>query len=211
MGLGRLIVATSPTAHLVHVGNAACWGAFVVVWIAAAAHDRPRAPRRRTLRTDGWGLRIAAIVPCAVLVVLVRLYAGGLTVDVVWLRIVGLVVLVASTAFAFWARFALGTMWSLDAVVKEHHELRTHGPYAVTRNPIYTGLLGMLLGSTLLSGFGRWIFLVPLGLVVLGLKARQEERLMASTFPDQYPGYRRQVPALVPRLRRSERRRSPRP
>jgi protein-S-isoprenylcysteine O-methyltransferase Ste14 len=72
----------------------------------------------------------------------------------------------------------------------------------VTRHPTYTGLLGMLLGSTLLDGVGRWIVLVPVGLVVLGIKLRQEERLMLATFPVEYPAYRRRVPALLPRPRR---------
>ena len=45
-------------------------------------------------------------------------------------------------------------MWSMDAAVKEGHRLRTEGPYGITRHPIYTGLLGMLLGSLLLAGVG---------------------------------------------------------
>ena len=35
--------------------------------------------------------------------------------------------------------------------------LRTDGPYAITRHPIYTGLLGMLLGTALLGGLGQWM------------------------------------------------------
>ena len=34
-------------------------------------------------------------------------------------------------------------------------------PYAITRHPIYTGILGMLLGSLLLAGAGRWLLLLP--------------------------------------------------
>lgn len=33
-------------------------------------------------------------------------------------------------------------VWVAGALVKDDHRLRTHGPYAVTRHPIYTGLLG---------------------------------------------------------------------
>ncbi len=198
MGQGGLIAAATPTSLRVHVGNAACGGAVVLVWVAAAIRDRRRAPPRRRLDTSGWRLRILAVAICAPLVLAVVVEADALAVHALWLRVAGLVVLVASTAFALWARFALGTMWSLDVVVKERHELRTTGPYAITRHPIYTGMLGMFLGSTLLSGLGRWIFLVPLALVVLGLKALGEERLMTETFPDGYPAYRRRVPALVP-------------
>ena len=98
-----------------------------------------------------------------------------LTVRLEWLRAVGLAILAVSTAFTIWARLALGTMWTFDPV---------------------------LLGGTLLDGVGRWIVLVPVGLVVLGIKLRQEERLMLATFPVDYPAYRRRVPALLPRPRR---------
>ena len=91
-------------------------------------------------------------------------------------------------------------MWSVAPKVKDDHQLRTRGPYAVTRHPIYTGVLGMLLGATLLSGIGQWIVLFPVGLVVFEVKIRMEERLMIVTFPDEYPRYRRRVPQFVPGL-----------
>ena len=96
--------------------------------------------------------------------------------------------------------FSLGTSWSIAPKVKDDHRLRTHGPYAVTRHPIYTGLLGMLLGATLLSGIGQWIVLFPVGLILFEVKIRMEEHLMLATFPEDYPRYRRQVPQLVPGL-----------
>jgi protein-S-isoprenylcysteine O-methyltransferase Ste14 len=69
----------------------------------------------------------------------------------------------------------------------QEHKLRTSGPYAITRHPIYTGLLGMLLGSLLLAGGGPWIAPFAVYLVVLGLKIRIEERLMLAEFPGDYP------------------------
>ena len=85
------------------------------------------------------------------------------------------------------------------------------GPYAITRHPIYTGLLGMLLGSALLGGLGRWIVLVAAGLIVAVLKIRSEERLLLATFPDAYSAYRERVPGLIPGWRwPSARRRRPR-
>jgi len=91
-------------------------------------------------------------------------------------------------------------MWSVAPRVKGDRRLRTRGPYAVTRHPIYTGLLGMVLGATLLSGIGQWIVLFPVGLIVVEVKIRMEERLMVATFPEEYLRYRRRVPQLVPGL-----------
>ncbi|MDP9331046.1 MAG: isoprenylcysteine carboxylmethyltransferase family protein [Actinomycetota bacterium] len=111
---------------------------------------------------------------------------------------VGAVILVASTAFAIWARIRLGTMWSISPIAREGHELRTEGPYAVTRHPIYTGLVGMLLGTTLVTGQGQWIPVLIVGTLVLVAKSVTEEELMSSVFGDRYEMYRQRVPRLVP-------------
>jgi protein-S-isoprenylcysteine O-methyltransferase Ste14 len=139
-------------------------------------------------------------VVCAGLAIASRSHFDGLAVGAVWVRVLGFAVLVASTVFTLWARFSLGTMWSLAPKVKGDHQLRTHGPYSVTRHPIYTGVLGMILGATLLSGIGQWIVLFPVGLILFEVKIRMEEHLMLATFPEEYPRYRRQVPQLVPGL-----------
>ncbi len=96
-----------------------------------------------------------------------------------WVRILGLAILLAATALTLWARLALGTMCSGAPTVKQ---LRTSGPYGVTRHPIYTGMLGMMLGSLLLAGGGRWILPFPVFLVLLEIKIRVEEQLMLAEF-----------------------------
>ena len=192
---------------LAAVGVAVCVGAVVAVWVAGALynalrtlHSAPHVPRERTRRQPGSTALIVAAVACAGLAVVSRGHFDGLAVGASWARVLGLAVLAASTVFTLWARFSLGTMWSLAPQVKDDHRLRTHGPYAVTRHPIYTGVLGMLLGATLLSGIGQWIVLFPAGLIVFEVKIRMEERLMLATFPEEYPRYRRRVPQLVPGL-----------
>ena len=193
-------------AHvLAAVGIAVCVGVVVVVWVAGALynalhtlHNSSHAPRERTRGQPGsTALNVLAVV-CAGLAIVTRSHFDGLAVGALWVRVFGLAVLVASSVFTLWARFSLGTMWSVAPKVKGDHQLRTHGPYAVTRHPIYTGVLGMLLGATLLSGIGHRIVLFPVGLIVFEVKIRMEERLMLVTFPDDYPRYRRRVPQLVP-------------
>ena len=193
------------------VGIAVCVGAVVAVWVAGAlynafrsADSASRGPRERPRSQPGLTARdgglIGVAVVCVGLAIVDRSYFADLAVGALWVRVLGLAVLVASTVFTLWARFSLGTMWSAVPKVKDDHQLRTHGPYAVTRHPIYTGLLGMMLGATLLSGIGQWIVLFPVGLILFEVKIRMEEHLMLATFPDKYPRYRRQVPQLVPGL-----------
>jgi protein-S-isoprenylcysteine O-methyltransferase Ste14 len=197
-------VTSSGVHELVVVAVAICWGVVGVVWIAGAVYNASRGPRART--------RAAAVTRVPILIVvltawlLFRLVPGtdwhSLTVETLWVRVPGLVILACSTVFTLWARAALGTMWSGSPTVKAGHRLRTDGPYAVTRHPIYTGLLGMLLGTALLAGLGHWLVIFPLAVLFAELRIRTEEQLMLATFPENYPGYRRRVPQLVPRLRR---------
>ncbi len=189
------------------VGIAVCVGAVMAVWVAGALynalhslHNGSHAPRERIPSQSGSMALIVVAVACAGLAVVSRSHFDGLAVGASWARILGLAVLVASTVFTLWARFSLGTSWSVTPKVLGDQQLRTHGPYAVTRHPIYTGVLGMLLGATLLSGIGQWIVLFPVGLILFEVKIRLEEHLMLATFPEDYPRYRRQVPQLVPGL-----------
>lgn len=84
--------------------------------------------------------------------------------------------------------------------------MRTNGPYGITRHPIYTGILGMLIGTTLAAGVGRWALLFPVGLVLYEIKIHLEERLLMAAFPNDYPRYRRQVRQLISGRRRIRRR-----
>ncbi len=174
-----------------------CWGLFAVVWVTGAVYNAMRAPatRQRSMASYWW------ILVLPLWLIGRELPAGdwrwGL-VGASWVRVLGLVVLVVGTAFTLWARGVLGTMWSSSVVVKHDHELRTDGPYAITRHPIYTGLLGMLLGTVLLTGVGPWTAVFVLGVLLLELKIHGEERLLVTAFPVEYQRYRRQVPQLIP-------------
>jgi protein-S-isoprenylcysteine O-methyltransferase Ste14 len=192
---------------LAGVGIAVCVGAVVVVWVAGALynalhtlHKASNAPRERPRSQPGSTALIVVAVVCAGLAIVSRSHFDGLAVGALWVRVLGLAVLVASTVFTLWARLSLGTSWSVAPKVQGDRKLRTRGPYAVTRHPIYTGVLGMMLGATLLSGIGQWIVLFPVGLVLFEIKIRMEEHLMLATFPDQYSRYRHQVPRLIPGL-----------
>jgi len=187
---------------LADVAIGVCWAAFAVVWIVGAVHNAWHAPSVRIRRMGHVRWLLGAVAAWVVL----RLVPGSdwerLSVQSSWVRWPGLVLLAAATVFTIWARLSLGTMWSSTVVARERHELRTDGPYGILRHPIYAGILGMLLGSAMLDGFGHWtLALIGGGLLVL-LRVRSEERLMTEVFRDEYERYRRRVPALIPLSRR---------
>ena len=185
---------------LASISLVTCWGAFGLAWLAGAIFYDSRAPATRARSRFGSTVLIGVVIVTALSIALPRADWRSLAVHTTWARVTGLVLLLAATVLTVWARVALGTMWSAAPTVKQEHQLRTTGPYAITRHPIYTGMLGMLLGSLLLSG-GRWVIAFPVYLVLLELKIRVEEKLMLAEFPDAYPRYRQQLPQLIPGLR----------
>jgi protein-S-isoprenylcysteine O-methyltransferase Ste14 len=183
-----------------------CWGAFFLTWISGALYNVLSGPEilRRGIKPRRW-LLIGIIA-----ILLTRLlanytgnsYAGSvpaLTVNVPELQVIGAILLIIATLFTLWSRIVLGNMWSSVAAVKSGHQLRTDGPYRVTRHPIYTGMLGMLAGTAL-------VYLVALPILILSLvvflnKIAEEEQLMAQQFGEQYAEYKHRVPQLIPGFR----------
>jgi protein-S-isoprenylcysteine O-methyltransferase Ste14 len=183
------------------VALSVCWGAFLLTWLVGAALSASRGPEER-LQTPFTSLLLPVFFGVFLLNAVIPWHEWTLLqIHAHWVRLLGAAILGASTAFTLWARFALGTMWSASPTVKERHQLHTAGPYAITRHPIYTGILGMALGSAMVANFGPWALPFPILLVGLVAKMRLEERLMLAEFPDEYPAYQRRVPQLVPGLR----------
>ena len=86
--------------------------------------------------------------------------------------------------------------------MKEGHELITDGPYGVTRHPIYTGLLLMVLGAALAWDSALTLLLALLLVVPFFFHTVYEEALFERHFGEAYFDYQRRVPRLVPFARR---------
>jgi protein-S-isoprenylcysteine O-methyltransferase Ste14 len=118
-----------------------------------------------------------------------------------WIGWIAFLLAALGFALTWWARINLGRFWSGAVTLKAEHALIRSGPYALTRHPIYTGLLLALLATALdrnsLAG------LLGLGLILLGLvlKLRQEEQFLKGKFGTAYDAYKKDVPALIPRFR----------
>ncbi len=170
-----------------------CWGAFFLTWVGGALYNfLKRSKSLRQGRSSGWLLIGILLVEFAITSAL----WSTLAANAPELQIIGTILLIVATLFALWSRLVLGTMWSSGAAVKSAHQLRTDGPYRITRHPIYTGILGMLAGTTLIS-VGSWPILL-IGLVVILRRIPNEEQLMAEQFGEQYVEDKNRVPQLVP-------------
>jgi protein-S-isoprenylcysteine O-methyltransferase Ste14 len=117
-----------------------------------------------------------------------------------WVAWAGVALCAIGLAFAVWARVQIGRFWSGSVALKAEHALIRGGPYALTRHPIYSGLLLALIGTAITrdspAAFVGLAFLFA-GLYV---KLKQEERLLLERFGPEYEKYRAEVPALIPRV-----------
>jgi len=93
----------------------------------------------------------------------------------------------------------LGKQWALAARLVEGHKLVTAGPYAYVRNPIYTGMLGMLIATGLaMEHWTALIVAVILFAVGMVIRVRSEEKLLRAAFGEDFERYVKRVPAVVP-------------
>jgi len=69
----------------------------------------------------------------------------------------------------------------------------------VVRNPIYTGMFGMLLATGL--AISHWIgLLIAVIVFAIGtlVRVRSEEKLLREAFGEEFVAYAGKVPAVVP-------------
>jgi protein-S-isoprenylcysteine O-methyltransferase Ste14 len=115
------------------------------------------------------------------------------------LSVIAMLVAVLSVWMVVSAVRTLGKEWSLTARVVEGHRLATEGAYNVTRNPIYTAMLGMMIATGLvLSGWIALLFGLTAFFVGTYIRVRSEERLLDETFGSEFQAYKKRVPALIP-------------
>lgn len=182
-----------------------CWGTFFLTWVGGALYNFFKGPQILRRGTNSWRWWLIGII--GILLVRFAINTANNAHAALWstlafnvpeLQFIGAILLIASTLFALWSRFVLGTMWSPAAAVKSDHQLRTDGPYRITRHPIYTGMLGMLAGTAL-------VFLVALPVLLISLavflsKISNEEQLMAEQFGEQYTDVQDPCSAVSPRI-----------
>jgi protein-S-isoprenylcysteine O-methyltransferase Ste14 len=96
----------------------------------------------------------------------------------------------------------LGRQMTPAIQVRQGHELIQSGPYRYIRHPVYTAVIAIALGQTLLF---QSLPLVGLTMVLVGLalyRARLEERLLSSPagFGGAYSSYAARTGRFLPRL-----------
>jgi protein-S-isoprenylcysteine O-methyltransferase Ste14 len=111
-------------------------------------------------------------------------------------------VLAALSLGLMWrAIIVLGKQWGYVARIIEGHKLITEGPYSLVRNPIYTGMFGVLIATGFAAS--RWpMFVAAIAFFLCGtwVRIHREENLLRQSFGLEFEVYRSRVPALIPWL-----------
>ena len=169
------------------------WIAFWAYWLFSARNTKPGQTRWRRFA----GVRVAAII---LIVYFVRFggfnHHGGIKEN--WaLGGIGLALWIAGLGLAVWARIYIGRNWGMPMTRKENPDLVTSGPYRLIRHPIYTGIIGGMIGTALATAFVGFIAVAILA-VYFVYSAVNEERYMTEQFPADYPAYKARSKMLIP-------------
>ncbi len=169
-----------------------------LIFLSAAALRILRGRRAHLLVADApwWIQYYPPLVWLPFVVVYVQPFAVDLDQSV---RFLGLSIAAVSAAFAAWAMWWLGRSYGIRMDVFEGHSLKTDGPYALVRHPMYLGILLFHLGASLalqspLLLATTALFVVPFTAIRIGA----EEKVLRDAFGDRFARYAEKVPALIP-------------
>ena len=99
----------------------------------------------------------------------------------------------------------LGKQWRFVAALNDDHQLVTSGPYRIVRHPIYASMLAMsIMSATLLGRLPWWPIGIAFILAGIEIRIHAEDGLLRERFGRQFDEWKREVPAYLPKIRRSE-------
>jgi hypothetical protein len=111
---------------------------------------------------------------------------------------IGLFIAIIGLLIACWSRYLLGKNWSLSVQKKENHELIQAGFYSIVRHPIYTGILMIFIGNTIIVGDYRGFIAIAIVFGSFWFKLKKEEKILIEMFGSSYLIYQQKTKAILP-------------
>jgi protein-S-isoprenylcysteine O-methyltransferase Ste14 len=116
-----------------------------------------------------------------------------------WLKVLAWALVVGGAALSGLAVTRFGTAGFLGFAPERRTGLVRTGLHGRMRHPIYTGIIGAMLGWVLLHPTPATLVVVGILAFYLPIGIHLEERKLIAAFGEAYRRYRREVPALIPR------------
>jgi protein-S-isoprenylcysteine O-methyltransferase Ste14 len=101
-------------------------------------------------------------------------------------------VLVALGFFCFYRVIRVNSFAASTIRVEEDQQVASTGPYAWVRHPMYAGALVLIGGTPLALGSWWGLLVVPVLVLALAFRIRNEEQVLARSLPG-YTAYQQQV------------------
>ena len=116
--------------------------------------------------------------------------ASGL---VVWasgeaMRATGIAIMALAIVWTGWAQFAMGSSWRIG-IPETATALRTSGPFALSRNPIFLGMLVFVVGLTVWSPSAVTLAFLAAAYISLEVQIRSEEAFLERAHGQAYRDY----------------------
>ena len=109
------------------------------------------------------------------------------------LMMIGIGLLILALIWVLVAQLQLGDSWRIGIDEKTTSPLVRHGLFGVSRNPIFLGMIVMLVGLMLTLPTAITFLVTVLGIVLIHIQVRLEEPFLLEQYGDDYREYQKQV------------------
>ena len=109
------------------------------------------------------------------------------------LMILGIVSLILALIWVLVAQLQMGDSWRIGIDEESKSTLVQHGLFGVSRNPIFLGMLVMLVGFLLLLPTAATLTITVLGFVLIHVQVRLEEAFLTEKYGEDYRKYQMNV------------------
>jgi len=109
------------------------------------------------------------------------------------LMIIGIILLILALIWVLVAQIQMGDSWRIGIDEESKSTLVQHGLFGVSRNPIFLGMLIMLVGLLLLLPTAATLTVTVLGFVLIHVQVRLEEAFLTEKYGEDYRKYQMSV------------------
>jgi protein-S-isoprenylcysteine O-methyltransferase Ste14 len=109
--------------------------------------------------------------------------------DLEWVRWAGAACMVISLIWVVFSQASMGAAWRMGVDADTSTDLVTSGPFALSRNPVYVGIRGTMLGQLLVVGSWPVLAIWVASELLVQLQVRFEEAHMARLHTQHYAQY----------------------
>ena len=185
----------------------------ILLMIGAAFCWRPWLQYRRhgnwgviLFRSGRWGQHVRDAMLVAFTLVILGQAAdaaarpGRIALWFLPIELAGIALLFGGIALVVVAQLQMGASWRIGIDEGPAPGMVTGGLYRLSRNPIYVGLVSVVLGYTLLLPTKLSVAMLVGCLVAVWQQVRTEEAYLSRTYGDGFREYARRVGRFLPRI-----------